>query len=123
MPVINQDVTVYRGGREVLNFTMSPVVDISGWAIEFTAAKRTTKEQQNVLTRLFTSSATKLITKSADIVSGAGGTFRVTLTADDTDIASGIYEYDIWRTDEDEELPLALGQFIVGGVVRLPESA
>lgn len=123
MPVINQDITAYRGGREVLNFTMTPVVDISSWTIEFTVARRTTKVRTNEITRLYTAATDKLISQVASITNGAAGTFQVVLTTAQMDLASDIYEYDVWRTDEDSELPLALGQFVVGGVALIPEPA
>lgn len=121
MPVINQDITVYRAGREVLNFTMNPVVDITGWTIMFTVARMTNKERQDELTRLYTASTTKLISVQASVTSGPAGTFSVTLTTAHTDLTSDIYEYDVWRTDAGSELPLALGRFVVGGVAREPD--
>jgi hypothetical protein len=104
-----------------LEFTLDPVENILGWTIRFTVAAKVSKEKQFKLTRFINVSAAKLITKDAQITDAAGGTFLIQLLTEDTDgMTPGVYEYDLWRVDSGIETPLALGQFILGGVVRLP---
>jgi hypothetical protein len=102
-----ETITVYRGEQATLNFTMSPVVDITGWTIVFTVAAAR-------------DSATKKVTATATIVNGPAGTFRVALTEEHLDLAPLRYFFDVWRTDEGLEQVLALGPFVVVGVARVP---
>lgn len=104
---VEQTITVYRGEQVTLNFTMTPVVDISGWTLPFTIAKKA-------------NSSTKLVSKNGVIISGINGTLYVTLTEEDLDISPGTYYFDLWRNDEGYEQVLALGSFIVAPVARLP---
>lgn len=99
-------ITVYRGEDIQLDFTMSPVENITGWTLLFTVEG--------------SSHATKLISKAGVIVSGAAGTFKVTLTATETDIRAGVYQYDFWRTDSGSNRALAVGTFTVSDVARHP---
>lgn len=101
-----QSITVYRGERATLDFTMSPVEDIAGWHIHFTVAKKE-------------NSTTKLIgpVEATILVSGQ---FRVSLDEEDLDLTPGSYAYDVWRTDEGFEEVLALGSFVVTGNARVP---
>lgn len=98
-------ITVYQGEDAQLNFTMSPVENITGWNIEFTVegAPR----------------VPKLISKAATISDGVAGTFFVTLADDDTDLRPGRYEYDVWRIDEGSARVLAIGVFIVSDAPRV----
>lgn len=108
MPIIDQDFTLYRGAAPHLNFTMTPVVDITGWTIVFTAASA------------LGSSAKTVATQNASILSGPGGQFRVALTAAQTNLRPRDYEYDVWRVDAGFEEPLALGTITLADVARLP---
>lgn len=104
MPTV-ENIEIYRGEEIELNFTMSPVEDISGWDIEFNIGGV---------------KHAKLVTVLADINDGPNGTFTVTLTAIDTDIRPGRYSYDVWRTDLDTERVIAVGVFTVLDEVRVP---
>jgi hypothetical protein len=106
--IIDQDFTVYRGSAPPLNFTMTPVADITGWAIRFTAA------------RALGSSSKAIISQAASVTSGPGGTFTVPLTAALTDIRPADYFYDVWRVDPGSEELLATGTMTLADVVRLP---
>jgi hypothetical protein len=122
MAVLDQDVVVYRGEAVTLNFTMDPVVDITGWTFLFSVAALSARERQFSATRLIAVPATKVISQAGAILVAAAGTFSVALTALQTDLATGLYEYDVWRTNAGSETLLAAGRFVVGGVVRLPTS-
>jgi hypothetical protein len=102
-----QTITIYRGEAPVLNFTLAPVVDISGWTLKFTVAKKS-------------NSVTKMCSATPTILSGPAGTFRATLTAAQTDIAPGAYFFDVWRLDAGFEEVLASGEVVVVGVARIP---
>jgi hypothetical protein len=108
MALVEQNVDVYRGEQVMLNFTMSPVVDISGWALAFSLAKKR-------------NSATKIIAAQAmTIVSGIAGTYRTPLTEEQSDLAPAIYEWDVWRTDEGFEQLVAIGTMPILAAVRTP---
>ena len=108
MAMTGQDVTIYRGQVATLTFTMTPVVDISGWDIRYTAA------------RALGSSGKAIPMKQATVISGPLGMFRVTLTAAETDIRPAEYQHDAWRVDTGLETPLAFGTLTVQDIVRLP---
>jgi len=120
MAISTATLTVWRGQRATLDFTTSDWGNISGWSITFTVARRRSKARQDELTRLYTAESAKVVSQAAEIVDGPTGAYRVTLTSTQTNLVSGIYEYDAWRTDADREVPLAVGEFVVAGVVRLP---
>lgn len=97
----------YRGEDIVLNYTMSPVMDITGWTIRF-----------HVKGQL--SDAATLLTINGVIVSAVAGTFSITLTAaNTTTLGVGIYYYDVWRTDSGQACALALGKLTVKGTATL----
>ena len=100
-------ILVYRGEQATLNFTMSPVENITSWAIVFTLSRKV-------------NTATKVLTQAATILNGAAGTFRVTLTEEQLDLTPGTYQYDVWRNDEGQEQVLAIGTFTVAPAVRTP---
>lgn len=100
-------ITVFRGERATLNFTMSPVVNITGWTLAFTVAARA-------------NSSTKLIAATPSIVSGTDGTFRVSLTTTNLNIAPGHYYFDVWRTDSGYEEVLAYGPFVIAADAKMP---
>lgn len=103
-----QSISLYRGTEMTLNFTMSPVVDITGWTILFTIAKAL-------------NSPNKLLSRAATITDGPLGKYSVALDADDTiNVKPGSYFFDTWRTDADEESVLSIGSFVVLPVARLP---
>lgn len=105
-----QTVRVYRGEDAELNFTMDPVVDITGWDIEFTLARRA-------------NAATKILEGvAAEVLSGAAGTFRVVLSAAQLDLPPGGYFFDTWRADLGSFQPLALGPFYILPNARYPEA-
>jgi hypothetical protein len=62
--------------------------------------------------------STKLLTQDVEHVEGDPLTYRVLLTADDTDLEPGTYYWDLWRAAEGQ--PLAAGTITVRAVVRLP---
>lgn len=106
--LVDQTITVYRCQAIVLNFTMSPVEDITTWTLMFTVTKAINK-------------TTKILGPlTMTIVSGSAGTFRVTLTEEQLDLRPAIDRFDVWRTDEGLEDPKAMGNFVVLGSSRVP---
>lgn len=103
MPATNP-ITIYRGEDITLTFTMDPVVDITGWDIEFNVEM----------------SGGQAITKTATVTNGPNGVFTVALLTTDTDLRPGIYQYDAWRMDDGSSRPLAVGTFTIVDVARLP---
>lgn len=100
------EITIFRGTAVTVKFAMEPVEDITGWTIEFTVEGSP---------RL-----PKFIQKGASVTSGPGGLFEVTLTAVETDLTPGAYQYDAFRTDSGSQRALAVGTFVVRDVARLP---
>lgn len=98
-------ITVYRGEDVQLDFTMSPVVDITGWLITMTVEG---------------TAPAKLFTVDAEIVDGLSGTYKVLLTSTETDQAPGAYQYDVWKMNLGAQRVLAVGMIKVEDVARLP---
>ena len=98
-------ITIYRGEDVQLNFTLAPVIDITGYTLAFAV--------EGV-------AHAKLIEAAGVVVSGPAGTFSVTLADTDTDIKAGAYQYDVWRTDAGSERVLAVGIFRVKDNARHP---
>jgi hypothetical protein len=101
-------ITVYQGEDVTLNFTMSPLEDVTGWTLLFTV--ETDPETP------------KLIAVAGAITDGPNGKMAVTLddTTSGTDQTPGSYTYDLWRTDTDSERVLAHGDFHVKDSARFP---
>jgi hypothetical protein len=98
----------YRGEDVLWIFTMTPVTDITGWAIS-ARVKQTPSDP------------TPLLTINASLTSPAAGVFTVSLpAASTTSLSAGTYAYDVWRTDGGSAAALALGTLTVKGTVRLP---
>ena len=103
MAVLTTSLQIYQGEDKVFSFTLSPVVDITGFTLSFDVKDATTQ----------------IITRVPAITSGPAGTFTVTLIDTNTDaIRTGIYTYDVWRTNTGFETVLAIGTFTVDRVAR-----
>lgn len=104
MAVGTDTLTIYKGEDRTLTFTMSPVVDISGWAILMTVAKGNTT----------------LFTKAGVVTDGPNGVFTVDITDAESDLQSEdqIYLYDIWRTDAGSEVLIARGNYESPSIAR-----
>jgi len=103
---INEAIVIYQGEDIALNFTMTPVVNITGWTLELNIA---TSRANTV----------KIITQAGAIVSGPAGTYTVTLTDIQTDtLIPSVYAYDVWRTNAGNERILTTGDFTVKDPVR-----
>jgi hypothetical protein len=97
------DITFFKGEAVQLNFTMDPVVDITGWTITLTI-------------KVNNSDAAAVLTVTpAQIISAAGGQFRLSLTHAQTAAltGNGTYAYDVWRTDSGSEVVLSYGVITV----------
>ena len=89
-------VVLHRGEDVDLEFQMSPVVDCTGWTISLKIAP--------------TLGGSVSTTKSASVVDGPRGTFRVALAnADTSSLAVGRHVWDVRRTDSGEKVTLAEG--------------
>lgn len=96
-------ITVYRGEDRLIEVTMEPVVDITGWTLLLSV--------HGVGETIFT--------KDGTITSAENGTFTFTLADDDTaELRPGRYTYDVWRTDSGSERVVAIGEFIITDVAR-----
>ena len=92
-------IEIYQGEDVTLDFTMNPVIDITGWTLLLTVKGG--------------------FTAGGSVVSGPLGTFTVALTDDNTDsLIPRKYLYDVWRTDSGSERVLARGEFKVVSVAR-----
>jgi hypothetical protein len=88
--------SMFRGEDVTLVYTLDPVVDCTGWAIEWT------------LSLLF--GGTAVITKTASTASGSDGIFTVALARSDTlTKAVATYNYEARRTDDGSNAVLAIG--------------
>jgi len=97
----HENISMFRGEDKVLQVTLDPVVNITGWALTFTL-------------RLTTGEATALIEKTVGagivITGGATGVFQVTLADTDTiGFQPGKYVFDCKRTDAGSETILVYG--------------
>lgn len=89
-------IVLHRGEDVDLEFQMSPVADCTGWTIALKIAP--------------TLGGTVSTTKSASIVDGPRGRFRVALASADTaSLAVGRHVWDVRRTDSGNKDTLADG--------------
>lgn len=99
---------IRRGEDVILNFTMTPLTDITGWTISC----RIKRALADPIT---------LVTITASITSAAAGTFAVALGATQTStLSAGTYVYDVWRTNPGAAAGLAIGSVLVKGTVKQP---
>ena len=93
---ITSHLSFFRGEDMVLDFQMSPVADVTGWTISLKVADAL--------------GGTVQFAKSATIVDGPRGRFRVNLASADTaSLAVGRYVWDARRTDSGSKATLADG--------------
>lgn len=103
----NDQISIYHGEDIQLDFTMNPVVDISGWTLSLNVEGNP--------------ESPKLITKAGTVTDGPNGEFSVTLTDADTGaVAVGRYRYDVWRTDAGNERVIADGELVMKDSARFP---
>jgi len=103
---INEAIVIYQGEVINLNFTMTPVVNITGFTFELNIA---TSRANTV----------KIITQAGAIVSGPAGTYTIALTRAQTNtLTPNVYAYDVWRTNAGNERILTTGDFTVKDPVR-----
>ena len=99
---ILNDLKIYKGEAPTFSFTMSPVVDITGWTISMTVKRKGTD-------------TSALLSVSGTIVNGPAGTFTVALTTTQTKTTLGVgqFAYDIQRTTSGSENVLSIGRVSV----------
>jgi hypothetical protein len=96
------NISFYRGEDVTLVVTMNPVVDISGWSLQFTV---------RAALDLLPIAITKTVGAGITITNGPGGIFRVVILRDDTvALAVGTYLFDIQRIDSGYYTELLIGQ-------------
>jgi hypothetical protein len=101
-------IELYRGDVQQLNFTLESPEDITDWEIVFTLAR-----QKNMTTKLFE--------KVCDHTDQVNGVFQTVIENEDTsDLPTGRYYWDVWRTNSGEERILGLGTFTINPDVREP---
>lgn len=107
MALTDQTIDIYRGEEVLLPFTMSPVVDITGWTITWTVSETS-------------GSKPVMLQRNATVTSGPAGTFTVALDADDaTALRPGTWAWDAWRVDAEAERCIAIGSIIVRATARV----
>lgn len=105
----SQPISISRGETVAVGWTLTPVVDITGWTLLLTVAKRAN------------SSGGKVLQVPVSVTSGPAGTFGVTLISADTRLLEpGTYAWDVWRNDPGQERLLASGAFVVSRNARFP---
>ena len=93
------DINCYETEDITLTFTMTPVVNITGWTISMTVA-------------ISTDSPTALLTKTGTVTDAPGGVFTVPLTSADTGttlLVNTTYSWAVRRTDSGNITLLASG--------------
>lgn len=106
MATIN-NISIFKGEAVVINFTMSPVTDITGWTI-----KMTIRDNAN--------DAATVLSVDGVIILAAAGTFKFTLTSVQTKITVGNYAYDVQRIDASGESVLSIGTLSIVQEVLYP---
>jgi hypothetical protein len=93
---ITSNLSFFRGEDITLDFQMTPPVDVTGWTISFKVAT--------------TLGGTVQFAKSASIIDGPRGKFRVSIASADTSgLTVGRYVWDCRRTDSGNKATLADG--------------
>src|SRR5258708_7239573 len=99
-----QDIVIYRAEDILLNFTMTPVENITGWTMELNVRANPT--------------SLILFTIAAIVTSPTTGEFTITIPSATTNIAPKSYIYDVVRTDLGAKKVLAIGKFMIRSGVR-----
>lgn len=90
LPLEPQHFTAHVNTDKELDFTFDPVVTITAWTITWKLAKY--------------KGGTVLLSKTATVVSGSGGTFKVNiLKADWSAFTEGKYVWEAYRSDSGSE--------------------
>lgn len=105
--VTGATIAVFRGQAATLPWSLTPAGNTTGWTIVLTVR------------RVRSAGAPTLLTKQADAVNAAEGTWAFAFSAADLTLAPGMYFFDIWRTDSGFETPLTEGTFEVQPGVRV----
>lgn len=94
---VASNLSFFRGEDVVVDFQVSPMEDVTAWTVSFKVAD--------------TLGGTVQFTKSASIVDGPRGKFRVTIASADTaSLSAGRYTWDCRRTDSGARATLAHGE-------------
>ncbi len=91
----------FAGEDFTVSVQMQPVVDITGWTLEFTLLSSQTETDSPLATGTIT------------VISAVAGTLTVRLLSADTEQAPGTYYYRLRRTDSGARALLADGDFLI----------
>lgn len=105
--MITSSITVYRGEDILITFTLTTVVDITGYTFEMSIA---TEEN----------TPTKLIIKACSILSVSDRTFTASFTSAELNLEPATYKWDVFRTNSGSKRLLGKGDFIISSDVRFP---
>ena len=87
------------GEHVLLTITMSPVTDVTGYTAVFTIRDRYSRAV--------------LLQSEMTVYSAPSGQLQVTLSATDTLIEPGVYDFDVWRTNSGAAAELTSGLCVI----------
>ncbi len=103
----NPRFTIPLGWAGVIPITMNPVVDITGYTLQFTVVSQ--------LPQTFPA----LLTLTPAIISAPAGTMQQPFTeANTVALGVGTFYWSVWRTDASSQDELARGSFIIVDTAR-----
>lgn len=107
MPIVG-NIDVWRGEDIILNLTMTPGKDITGWVISMTVSKAFNRQS-------------KVFQVTGTVTSGPNGEAQVIITSTQLNIEPGTYAYDIFRNSPGFLRCLRVGELIIHKDARFPQ--
>lgn len=101
---VQVDITLWRGEAISIVATITST-NITGWAISCIVRPKVREANEAFIT--------KSVGSGIALTTPASGILTITLSATDTDLEPGSYDYTIARTDSGSEVVLTWGSFIV----------
>ncbi len=109
---VTKNIELFEGeDKTLVDSAATPPVNITGWTLSFTV-KIDREDASPVL-------ISKTVGAGIVITDASNGVFSITLTAADTNITPGKYQYDIWRTNSGAETMLTEGVLTIKASVRV----
>lgn len=103
------DIRLFRGERAVITATLygsdGAAEDVTGWALSFVVRPRVREGNEAVIT--------KTVGHGVTLTTPASGVVTVETDADDNDLAPGVYDYTLARTDSGSEVVYAYGAYVI----------
>jgi hypothetical protein len=100
-----QNISFYKGEDVVLNGVLSPVIDITGWSLQF--AVQAVVGQNPILILKTTSNG------GIQIINGPQSLFNVIIHSSDSAIPAGVYYFDVQRIDPGNHRELVIGTLTI----------